>query len=175
MGKLTPETEEALQRYVEGTIDPQERLKIEEAISLSADMQKRVAEYKTLHNFLTQRSKLEVPSKNFTDKVMASLDHQPVPFISPRNGLFLLIGIVIACGIALSFISSGIFDSVQTVVTTDVVPKTDLLQNIPSWSLPITGKMLIKAILFLNLILAFILIDRTILRPYFQKRNYEGA
>jgi hypothetical protein len=44
----------------------------------------------------------------------------------------------------------------------------------PPFSIPFNGKVLVNSIIFLNLGLALILLDRTVLRPLFQKRAAVG-
>jgi hypothetical protein len=122
-----------------------------------------------------RKATLESPSKNFTVKVMEGLEAQPVrSLFSPRKGLLLLIGVIIASGISLVLLTNGVFDATSTSLLVDASPiKNKWIQD-PSFSIPFNGKILVNGIIFLNLALALVLLDRTILRPLFQKRTSMG-
>jgi hypothetical protein len=119
---------------------------------------------------LSRKTTLELPSKNFTQKVMEGLEMQPArPLLSPRKGLLLLIGILIASGISLMLLTNGVFDQTTTSLMVDAPIKNKWIED-TTFSIPFNGKILVNGILFLNLGLALVLLDRTILRPLFQKR-----
>jgi hypothetical protein len=105
---------------------------------------------------------------------MEGLDAQPVrSLFSPRKGLLLLVGVIIASGIALMLVSNGVFDQSTTSLLVDAPIKNKWIPD-TTFSIPFNGKILVNGILFLNLGLALILLDRTILRPLFQKRSSFG-
>ena len=106
---------------------------------------------------------------------MEGLEAQPIrSLFSPRKGLLLLIGVIIASGISLMLLTNGVFDATSTSLLVDAAPiKNKWIQD-PSFSIPFNGKILVNGIIFLNLALALVLLDRTILRPLFQKRTSMG-
>ncbi len=69
-------------------------------------------------------------------------------------------------------VSTGTFDG--TGVIQPIQPEQiGLKENLFNFKLPaisINGKLLINSIIVLNLAIAFIVIDRTILRPLFERR-----
>jgi hypothetical protein len=86
----------------------------------------------------------------------------------------LLVGVIIASGLALVLLSNGAFDQTQTTLLVDATPLKNKWMTFPSFSVPFNGKILVNSIIFLNLGLALVLLDRTILRPLFQKRATVG-
>ncbi|MEJ0032302.1 MAG: hypothetical protein WDO15_18910 [Bacteroidota bacterium] len=58
------------------------------------------------------KNKLESPSSNFTHRVMMNLHSMPVASsLSPRNGVLLLCGTIIALTILTVLLGGGMFDS----------------------------------------------------------------
>lgn len=102
-------------------------------------------------------NKLETPSSNFTHRVMMNLHSIPVASaLSPKNGILLLGGTLVAVMMLTLLLTTGMFDSVEL---RDV--KTNIAVN---------GKWAMRGLILLNIVLAFLLFDRTILRPLFNKR-----
>jgi anti-sigma factor RsiW len=174
MKKLSLEKEEQLLRYLDGELDAQTRQTLEAEILQSELLSTRLEELRMVQSVLVQKARLETPSKNFTQKVMGSLDAKPVvSLFTPRKGLLLLLGSIIASGIALALLSAGVFDAPTAPLVLDSPVKTDWLK-VPSVSIPLNGKILVNGILILNLALALVLLDRTILKPIFQRRLSSG-
>jgi hypothetical protein len=79
-----------------------------------------------------------------------------------------MIGSLVASGIVLGLISLGTFDSTTSILVESPLKNTKL--NLQEISIPFNTKILINSIIFLNLGLLLILLDRTILKPLFQQR-----
>lgn len=175
MEKLSPAKEEELIRYVDGELDSLQKRKLEEEIQHSLPLKKRLEELQSVRYFLMSKATFETPSKNFTQKVMEGLDTRPaLSLFSPRKGLLLLMGIIIASGIGLMLLTNGVFDNTTTSLVVDALPLKNKWIEDPSFTIPFNGKILVNGLIFLNLGLALILLDRTILRPLFQKRTMAG-
>ena len=107
------------------------------------------------------KNKLESPSSNFTHRVMMNLHRMPVASsLSPKNGVLLLCGTILALTILTALVGGGMFDS---VIKTIDVPQVKT-------SIPVNGKWIVNGLVVLNIVVAFILLDRTILRPLFNRR-----
>ncbi len=175
MKKVTIEKEEQLLRYLDGELDAQTKQTLEAEIQNSEMLSARLEEFRMVQSVLVQKARLETPSKNFTQKVMSGLDAKPVvSLFTPRKGLLLLLGSIIASGIALALLSAGVFDTPAAPLVLDSPVKTDWLK-VPSISIPLNGKFLVNGVLILNLALALVLLDRTILKPIFQRRLSSGV
>lgn len=162
-------SEDDLLNYMDGTADNETRERVER-FSSNPEIAKRMSELRTIHNFLQKGSALAHPSKNFTDKVMGRLNEKSPGFsFSPRNGLILLAGILVASGLAMALLSVGSFDQLHTLLNLQSLPVKNDFIKLPT-SLPFDLKLVMKIFLMINLVLALVLLDRTILRPIFQKR-----
>src|ERR1051325_9811539 len=94
------------------------------------------------------RNKLETPSSNFTHRVMMNLHSMPVASsLSPKNGLLLLGGTMLALTILIVLAGGGMFDS---VLDTFDVPQLKT-------TITVSGKWVVKGLIFLNIVLAFII------------------
>jgi len=164
-------TDDQLLNYLDGIGTEIERKSLKEAIAKNPLTQKRLKELETVHFFLQNQKGLEQPSKDFTDKVMEGLHAKPsFTFFSPKNGLILLVGLIVASGLAMTLLSAGSFDQWHTIFNFNSLPvKTDVIK-IPK-SIPFDVKLFVKVFVMLNLAIGLVLLDRTILRPIFQKRS----
>jgi len=175
MGKLSSAKEEQLLRYLDGELDAAEKIKLDTEIQSSSLLKTRLNELETVRSFLIHRATLEIPSRNFTQKIMERLDAQPViSLYSPRKGLLLFVGVIIASGILVTLTTYGVFDQTSTSLILDTSPLRNKWMQDVSLSIPFNGKILMNGIIFLTLGLALILLDRTILRPLFQRRTSSG-
>ena len=163
---------EQLLRYLDGSLTEKELEKLQGELKQSPELQAKLAELESIHRFLEKKSRLEMPSKNFTQRVMDRLDTLPqTSFISPRNGLYLLVGILVASGMLVMILSSGALNNMTTTLSVENPISNQNLLDISKVSLPIDIKLVIKVIIFINLALAFVMLDRTILRPLFRQRS----
>lgn len=174
MNKLSPAKEEELLRYLDGELETAHKIKLEAELQRAPDLKERLEELRVIRSFLLRKATLETPSKTFTQKVMADLDAQPVKSFSPGKGLLLLIGVLIASVLALMLLSNGVFDQTNTSLLVDTAPIKNKWIEETTYSIPFNGKILVNGIIFLNLALALVLLDRTVLRPIFQKRASVG-
>jgi hypothetical protein len=163
-------TDDDLFNLLDNETDEVTRKKIQQLLQEDQNLAGRMRELQLIHSVLSSKNKIEHPSKSFTDKVMGTLHKKSVPFfISPRNGLLLLAGILVASGLTLTLLSSGTFDQLHTLFNIESIPVKTNLIKIPT-AFPFDLKIFLKLFLGINLVIGFILLDRTILRPIFQKR-----
>ena len=163
-------TDDLLLNFLDGTGSEAERDSVKKLISSNAEVKKRVEELQVVHVFLQKQNKMEHPSKNFTEKVMSNLHARPsFALLSPRNGLLLLIGLIVASGLAIMLVSSGSFDQWHAFFNIGQVPIKNNWITLPT-SIPFDLKITVKIFVMINVVIGFVLLDRTILRPIFQKR-----
>jgi hypothetical protein len=96
---------------------------------------------------------------------MMNLHAMPVASsLSPKNGLLLLGGTVLALTLLTLLLGGGMFDSANKTIDLPELETT----------VSVSGKWVMRGLIVLNTVLAFILFDRTILRPLFNRRasNY---
>ncbi len=164
-------SDDRILRYLDGLMSETEKEAFLKEVATISTLQERLKEMEAVHLFLLKKSKLEIPSKNFTQKVMSGLEAKPNIFISPRNGLYLLAGILVASGILVSLISNGVFNDLSTTIAIENPLVKQQIVKTPTFNLPFDSKTIIKSILLVTMALAFVMLDRTILRPLFQKRS----
>ncbi len=169
--KKTPQPlDDTLLNYLDGSLKSEEKTDIEKLLHDSDSLRARLEELRVIH-FALRQTKLDQPSRNFTQLVMGKLDGYTERSSFPiRNGIWLLAGVLVAVGIVALLVSSGAFDQTQTVVDLNKInlPKQYIQEPLPT--IPFNGKLLINIIIVLNLGLAWVVLDRAILKPYFQRR-----
>lgn len=171
MKKLSPTQEEELLRYLDGELNEHENAVLTENLKKSSELRARLDELRVVRNFLVRKASLDQPGKNFTLNVLEGLDApQARAIFSYKKGLILLLGIIIASALALTLLLNGVFDQSTTSLVVDATKIQNQWVKTPSFTIPFNAKILVNGIIFLNLAIAMVLLDRTILRPLFQKR-----
>jgi hypothetical protein len=163
-------TDEQLLGFLDGGGSGAGREGIRESISANVELRKRMEALQAVHNFLQKQNRMESPSKNFTERVMAGLHARPsFSFLSPKNGFLLLVGLMVASGLAVMLVSSGQLDQWHTFFNLGQIPIKNNVVKLPT-SIPFDLKITVKIFVMINVVIGFVLLDRTILRPIFQKR-----
>jgi hypothetical protein len=163
--------DDKLFEYMDGGLKGIEKENFEQLLKTSPALQARLEELRKLDADL-RTIKLEQPSKNFTQRVMSRLDQYPVRSnFTLRNGIILLAGVLVAVGIGSLLVASGVFDGSNTIdLNQTIVPVNKYIEKpIPTFNLD--GKLMVNIIILLNLALAFLVLDRAILKPWFEKRR----
>jgi hypothetical protein len=163
-------TDDQILNFLDGTTIGGEREKALKLIELNPDVRKRVEELKAVHLFLQNQNHIEQPSRTFTERVMAGLHTRPsFSFLSPRNGLLLLAGLMVASGLAIMLVNSGTFDQWHAFFNIGQIPLKYNVVKLPA-TIPFDLKLAVKIFVMINVAIGFVLLDRTILRPFFQRR-----
>jgi anti-sigma factor RsiW len=165
-----PNVDDLIFQYLDGQLPMQDKERFEVELKVNADLRTRFTELKLIHDKLAH-AVLESPSSNFTARVMINLGTFATPtMLSPKNGLILLLGVGIATLLGVYFLSSGLFDQLTGPIALEQfsLPKTIIKQPLPS--IPFNGNLVMKVLVGLDLAIAFVLFDRTILQPYFRNR-----
>lgn len=169
--KISQTHDDKLFEYLDGGLKGIEKENIEQLLKTSPALQARLEELRKLDADL-RTIKLEQPSKNFTQRVMSKLDQYPVRSnLTFRNGIFLLAGVLVAIGIGSLLVAGGVFDGTSTIdLNQTIVPVNKYIETpIPTFNFD--GKLMVNIIIVLNLALAFVVLDRAILKPWFEKRR----
>ena len=174
MKRITQNLDDRLVDYLDGKLSDDEKRTIENLVSADADVRQRLSDLQETESAL-RHMPLEYPAKNFTDAVMSRLDDYPArATFSLRNSILLLLGVVFSIGIGAWLLAMGVFDQTQTTFQFVQLP---LAEKYIRDSLPpvtINGKLLLNIVLIVNLALALLILDRAILKPFFQRRMGAG-
>ncbi|MFZ1808078.1 MAG: hypothetical protein WAU36_12690 [Cyclobacteriaceae bacterium] len=171
MKKVSQEIDELLVAYLDGELTGEKLEKVKKGLNTSEALRSRLEVLKLIQQSL-ERNTLLHPSDNFTQRVMGNLDKVPAAsMLTPKNGLILLAGILVAMGIGASLVDTGIFNALNGMLSFNQVklPTGVTTPTLPS--IPLSGKLIVNSIIALNMGLAFLLLDRTILRPFFNRRS----
>jgi hypothetical protein len=165
-------TDELLLEFLDGTLDPRRSQEIAAQAKKSVVLTRRLEELHALNTALKSGGRLEIPSMNFTQRVMKEINTPlSIRGLSPRNGILLFCGVLVAMAVALMLLKSGTFDQSNGTIALDKLPlqKDYLKNNLPA--LPFNGKWVVNSLLILATGISLVLLDRTILRPLFQRRS----
>ena len=175
MKKISQHLDDELLLYLDGELDSMAKEQLELALQQDEALKHRLTQLQTMESFLKSDT-LESPSKNFTQLVMNKLDQYPAQTssFSMFNGILLLAGILLMTGIAAILVSSGVFDQASGALDLNTLEISQhyIQRTLPS--IPIDGKLIVNVIIVLNLGLCWLILDRTILKPFFRRRIEMG-
>jgi hypothetical protein len=173
MKKVSQPIDDMLLDYLDGHLSKIEKQEVELGLQQNPEWRTRLEELRLVTAVLTD-TKIEQPSKNFTNLVMSKLDQYPVQSgLSIRNGIFLLLGVLLAVGIVSILVASGTFDGTSNIDLNQVEISKRLIKT-PVPAFEFSGKLLVNIVIILNLGIAWVLLDRVILKPLFRRRMQTG-
>ncbi len=169
MNKIPQPLDNKLLELIDGTLSASDKEQLEQQLAASPELKRRFDELVQV-NYTLESSSLKQPSRNFTQLVMAKLESYPVRSgFSPRNGFLLLAGVLVAIGIGSLLLANGVFDTTGSIDLNNMVLQNKYIKE-PLPTIPFNGKRVVNIIIMLNIILTFLVLDRTILKPWFDKR-----
>jgi hypothetical protein len=170
MKKNTNDSDSTLFDYLDGHLSGEKKQLFEQAMENSPALQQRVHEQRLVENTL-KAIHLAEPSSIFSQNVMYKINQAPQGFsLSIKSGFFLLAGTIVVSFIATILVQSGMFDSTGALITPKELGVLSKYIKAPLPSIPVNGKVIVNGIILLNLALGFVILDRAILRPYFERR-----
>ncbi len=174
MRKVSESVEEMLLDYLDGNLTKTEREKMEKSLQENPAWRVRFDELRLVNSVLTE-TKREQPSKNFTASVMSRLDQYRAPrSFSLWNSVLLLAGVLVAIGITTVLLAGGLYDNSSANIDLNQIEIPKQIINTPLPTFEFSGKIIVNIIIILNLAIAWIVLDRAILRPFFQRRMQAG-
>lgn len=168
--KASGKLENNILLYLDGTLSGKDLKDFEDQIQSDNDLKKTIENFRFMESAF-KIEPLQQPSSNFTSRVMQNLENYPIQNTSSiLNSLLLIGGIIVLVTLCTLLLTTGMFDSYKTIIDLNSVSLVDkyVHQSLPAIAL--NGKVIINIIIFLNLILALIVLDRAVLKPLFQKR-----
>jgi hypothetical protein len=174
MSKVSESVAEMLLDYLDGNLTNADKEKVEKNLKEIPAWRVRYEELRSANSLLAE-VKLEEPSKNFTASVMNNLNLYQAPrSFSLWNSVLLLAGVLVAVGITTVLLAGGLYDNSNTSIDLNQIeiPKQVIKTTLPSFEF--SGKTIVNIIIILNLVIAWIVLDRAILKPYFQRRMQAG-
>ncbi len=171
MEKITDSQEARLQDFLDGKLEGAALQELKQELGTSTVLQQRLEELRPVHEFLKKNS-IQSPSTQFVDRVIRNLSRGALTtYPSPKNGLMLLAGVMIASGMLAMMLTAGTFDQISGSISFEQMEPLKKYVTTPSLpQININGKLVMNILIGINLVLAFIVLDRTILRPFFQRR-----
>lgn len=177
MEKISNQQNDQLLDFLDGNLSGAEVAVLKTKLEQSPALRERLEDLRLIHDLLSSRADVKSSlTPAFTNNVMYNLDKAPsASSLSPRNGLFLLIGILVATGVGMFLLATGSLDSLSGLINMDELNLPKALQNFSIKSIPLSIKTVMKVVIMINLVIAFIVLDRTVLKPFFnRKQSTEG-
>jgi hypothetical protein len=158
-------------QYLDGDMNATEKSEFEAWLARDPALKSQLEEFRKTESF-AKANIVDQPTRSLTQKVMANLHVVSVPGSgsSIRQSLIIIAGLVTLVMIFAVLLSTGMFDSAVVTVNPQNIglPKLQPLEQIPS--INISLKLIVNVVLFLNLIIGLIVLDRSVLKPLHQRR-----
>ena len=161
-------TDETLLNYLDGTLSPDETKALEDALPRDSKLQEQLDWLRKSEALFSETSFEKAPDY-FTAQVMGKLDTAPVQQKrSSRNNLLLLGGILALVFLASFLVYTGAFSYTTTIDLGHMVSLEQFKNILPP--VPLNEKLIVNVIILFNIALAFLVLDRTLLKPWFERR-----
>lgn len=160
--------DDKLLELLDGTLPEADRIELERMLVSSGELRARLEELRNVDSMLIN-AKVVSPSADFTSKVLSRLRAYQT---SSRTGLLLLAGIIVVITLATLLVSLGVFDAQGAIDLRPIGFNNEYLK-LPS--VPVNGNFIVNGIIALNVVLALVVLDRTILRPWFDRRHHRTS
>ena len=171
MKKVSDQIDDLLIQFLDGNLTGEKLEKIKQGLSTSEELRDRLEVLKLIQTSMESPALMH-PSSNFTKKVMNNLHRATSQTaVTPKNGLLLLLGILIAIGIGATLVDSGFFNSVNGMLSIKPVDLPSGIKSPGLPSIPFNGKVIVNSLIALNLGLAFLLLDRFVFKPLFHRKS----
>lgn len=171
--RITEKQQMQLLDYLDGKMGESQKAEFEHQLRINPELAALCRELQDIES-LAREMAVQGPSRNFTAMVMANLHRTPARTIPPIIGsLLLLAGILVLVALSAILLSTGIFDRSATIE----LEKPEIMNEYikaPLPSIGVDGKVIVNVIIFLNLVIALIVLDRSVLKPLFQRRIGSG-
>jgi anti-sigma factor RsiW len=173
MNRSLQNLEEKLLMYLDNELGESDKASIEQELESNSQLKERIEQLRHAHQAMRTVNHPQ-PSRNFTQVVMDRLHQYPAQAgFSIRNGILLLAGVLVAAGVASVLVTAGVFDNASTTIDLGQIDLPRQYERaLPR--IPIDGKMMVNVIILLNLGLAWLVLDRVVLKPFFRRRIQQG-
>jgi hypothetical protein len=161
--------DEKMMDYLDGLLPAEERAQLERELLTSPRLRERLEMFRLLAQTFSKQS-VQQPAKDFTESVLSDLHRKRLGAgFSPRNGFLLFVGVVVAVLVVSFFLGNGFYGD-QLNIATKELALPQLKQSIPAFN--VNSNLIINGILIVASAISFVVLDRTVLKPLFQKRMH---
>lgn len=162
-------SDEDLLDFIDGNSTTSEKKKIENILEVDTDLAERLKMFSTSENLLKSTIK-HSPSRNFTSMVMERVAAIKNPY---RKGGIAIWMLTLLSVIACSYFLTDIRFNVNLDFISQYIPEIPMLDAPSDIKVvqPVNMMTISKVLLYGMLFIALILLDKTVLKPFFKNRQ----
>ena len=116
-----------------------------------------------------KRMELVTPRSGFIARVMEQLDEVTIPRSIRYQGMIIFLGVVLVLTISAMYLGASNPDAIKLPEDVNLVGRNINLDGISSL---FNASLLIKGLMFTTFLLSMFVLDKAILRPFFNKRRH---
>jgi hypothetical protein len=164
-------TEELIVKYLDEELSSTEAAAFELELTVNKSFAELFERHEAIHSSLS-KSKVLSPSTNFTTRVMTtvgSLSFSSSNFFN-RTRLYVLLLIIIALATTLYYLSMQFYPTMGNEISNELTMK-DFTVNLQPAQQLLDSALLFKIVFYVNGLVCLLLLDRAILKPYFERRK----
>jgi len=164
-------TEETILKYLDGLLSREEEASLLEAIQLDPQLNELLSRHAQMHDDL-QKQSLEVPPENFAKRVMGSIESMEIAkarfFNKGRLFVIGLVGIILLS--TAYYLSMKFYPSFGGVLAPEVTLRQFTFNLNPARTF-LSSDALFKVVFYVNGVIGLLLLERAVLKPYFDRRK----
>jgi hypothetical protein len=164
-------TEEDIIKYLDGELSAAETTAFESELKVDKSFADTYERHQAIHSSLLQAS-LSSPSPEFDHGVMRSLTSLQISdgkFFN-KTRIYVLALIVIAVGTTLYYLSTQFYPSLGISMANEITLR-NITFDLHSTQRLLSSDLLFKIVFYTNGLISLLLLDRGILKPFFERRK----
>jgi hypothetical protein len=164
-------TEEYIIKYLDGQLSLDEVSVFEKELKINKSFADTYERYQEIHRLLVQTN-ISSPSPGFTAGVMKSLPSlnlSEAKFFN-KTRLYVIALILIAMGTSLYYLSSQFYPSLGNAIANEITLR-NFTFDLHATNRILSSDLLFKIVFYTNGLICLLLLDRAILKPYFERRK----
>ena len=163
--------EETIFNYLDGTLEEKDRIEFEEVIQNNLSLRQEYEHYKAIHEAMLAEP-IRSPGNDFAERVMASittLELRTARFFN-KGRLFVLGLVTLILLSSIYFLGVQFYPAIGDMLGNEVSLKQFTLNLNPAQRVLDSG-VLFKVVFYTNGVIGLLLLDRALLKPYFERRR----
>ena len=171
MNKKMKFTEEIIIKYIDGELSDIEENAFKTELAINKSFAELYERHTAIDNSLSN-TKVLSPSSSFTSRVMTSVGYLTFStnkFFN-RTRLYVLLLIVIALATTIYYLSAQFYPTMGNEISNELTMQDFTLNLQPAQQL-LDSALLFKIVFYVNGLVCLLLLDRAILKPYFERRK----
>ena len=164
-------TEETILKYLDGLLSKEEETNLLAAIQHDEELEELFARHSQIHSALKNQIQ-ESPSSSFAERVMASIEHLELAktrfFNKSRLFVIALVSLILLSTVY--YLGMKFYPTLGSALASELSLRQFRIDLNPARNF-LDSNTLFKIVFYVNGVISLLLLDRAVLKPYFNRRK----